>query len=361
MNGSPSATLDAGPIGRTGDETFRQLQPFRPSASTLAVMDEVIHALKAAGEPTRLRILVTLDRSELTVSELCRILGQSQPRVSRHLKLLCEAGLLVRQAEGANAYYRRARTPLAEKFFAGLLPLVDDEDPAALHDRHRLAQVRADRAELAARSAEKVAAEEEHIRHRRVPVEAVDAAMLEIAADLPTTTLIDVGTGTGRVLQLFGPQVESGVGVELSKEMLNLARTRLEDQGLTNCSVRHGNAYDLGAGVAPADLVVLHHVLRFLDEPATAVAQAAETVRPGGGLLIVDFAPHYLVELQESHGHRRLGFADGEIGAWCEAAGLAEVSIRHLTPSPAETEITPEERLTVTIWLARSGSTPTRH
>ena len=315
-------------------------------------MERLIHAMKAAGEPTRLRILLVLERSELTVTEMCRILGQSQPRVSRHLKLLCDAGLLIRHAEGTNAFYRHAPEPYARQFLAALRPLVDLDAAAVQGDQHELARVRADRSELAARSLAKITRESELLEGRKVTADAVEAAMLAAVGDEAIDTLLDVGTGTGRVLELFAPRIAAGVGIELSREMLNLARTRLDAAGLDHCTVRSGNAYSLDIAAGSIDLAVLHHVLHYLDEPARALEQAARTVAATGQLLIVDYVAHKLEELRTFHAHRRLGFTDAEILDWCEAAGMVVVATEHLDP-PDDLALPDDELLTVSVWVAR--------
>lgn len=315
-------------------------------------MDALIQAMKAAGEPTRLRILLVLERSELTVSEICQILGQSQPRISRHLKLLCDAGLLIRHAEGTNAFYRHAPEPFARRFLSAVRPLADLEATTVVHDQQQLAQVRASRAELAVRSFEKIALESALIEGRKVGTDEVERAMVELAHDQPIDTLLDIGTGTGRVLELFAPRISEGVGIELSREMLNLARTRLDAEGLTHCSVQAGNAYSLDIAGETIDLAVLHHVLHFLDEPARAIEQAAQTLEPEGRLLIVDFASHKTEELRADHGHRRLGFTDREVTDWCETAGLTVTTVSHLTPPPQGVVADDDDSLVVTIWLA---------
>ena len=318
-------------------------------------MEWLIQAMKAAGEPTRLRILLVLDRSELTVSEICRILGQSQPRVSRHLKLLCDAGLLSRHAEGTNAFYRHAPEPVARQFLAAVRPLVDLDATVVQADQQELASVRAERSELAARSLEKITRESELLEDRKVSTPTVEAAMLQAVGDEPIETLLDIGTGTGRVLELFADRISAGIGIELSREMLNLARTRLDAAGLGHCSVRSGNAYSLDIPAGSIDLAVLHHVLHYLDEPARALDQAARTVGHHGRLLIVDFTAHEFEELRSHHAHRRLGFRDGEIHEWCDAAGMSVVATEHLEP-PNGLGLPVDERLTVAVWVAR----PTR-
>ncbi|MEL7156302.1 MAG: metalloregulator ArsR/SmtB family transcription factor [Actinomycetota bacterium] len=310
-------------------------------------MEQLIQAMKAAGEPTRLRILMVLHRSELTVSELCRILGQSQPRVSRHLKLLCEAGLLHRQAEGTSAYYRYADSLWAQTFLGSIRPLTDLDSQQLVADRRQLDIIRAERAELAARSERKVALEEALLIDRRVSKHRVEEVMLDAVEGKRIGSLLDIGTGTGRVLQLFAPHIESGLGIELSREMLNLARTTLDADGYEHCAVRHGNAYNLDVADGSVDLAVLHHVLHFLDEPSRAIDEAARKIDGGGQLLIVDFAPHGESALQLDHGHRRLGFADDDVASWCRAAGLVDVDVTHLAPPMSD-----PPGLTVTVWRA---------
>ncbi len=314
-------------------------------------MDELIQAMKAAGEPTRLRILVALDRSELTVTELCRILGQSQPRVSRHLKLLCDAGLLSRQAEGTSAYYRHARSPFAHQFLSSVKAQIEADDPTVERDQQQLALIRAQRAELAARSFEKIAQEEELLQDQHVPAAEVEATMLDLVGPAPIKRLLDIGTGTGRVLELFAPNIGAGIGVELSREMLNLARTKLDARHLDHCSVRHSNAYNLDVEVGSISLAVLHHVLHFLEEPARAIEQAVQTLGPDGRLLIVDLGPHLIEALRADHGHRRLGFADEEVMEWCQTAGLAKVEVFHLDLAESD-----PPGLTITLWLATQRS-----
>jgi ArsR family transcriptional regulator len=322
-------------------------------------MDELLQALKAAGEPTRLRILLLLDRTELTVTELCRILGQSQPRVSRHLRLLCDAGLLIRHSDGTHAYFRHSRSDLAARFLASLPPQCDTDNPVLVNDRRRLSEVRADRAELAARSEAKMTAEAEVLGPHTVSTPEVDREILRLIGSSPIDRLLDIGTGSGRMLELLAPRIETGVGVEISREMLNLARTRLEANRLGHCSVQRGNAYyldavDLDVGMGEVDLAVLHHVLHFLEEPALVVEQAVQALAPGGRLLVVDFAPHGLAVLRDDHGHRHLGFAGHEVTGWCEAAGLEAVRLTHLHPvtDGYGQDPTVADRLTVSLWLA---------
>jgi len=309
---------------------------------------DLLEALRAAGEPTRLRIIAVLDACELTVSELCRVLGQSQPRVSRHLRLLCDAGLLERHTEGTSAFYRLTGTGVGHQLVGSIQPLLDRADPSLQRDMARLASIRSERATAAANYFESVASRWDAIRNLHVADEHVERALLDAVGDRPIDRLLDIGTGTGRILELFADRIGTGVGIDLSREMLNVARSRLDEQRLTNCSVRQGNVYDLEVEPGSVDLAVLHHVLHFLDDPGAATMQAARTLHPDGALLIVDFAAHTRDQLRTEFAHRRLGFTDEQITAWCHAAGLPAVSSTHLAHTPPGDE----EPLVVTLWTA---------
>lgn len=325
-----------------------------PARSTVGGVDELIQAMKAAGEPTRLRILAVLQRNELTVNELCGVLGQSQPRVSRHLKLLCEAGLLVRHAEGTSAFYRPAPTGLGRELFRSIRHLIDESDPVLDRDLDRLAGVRAERAANAAAYFESIAADWDDLRELHVADTVVEQAMVDAASSAPIGRLLDIGTGTARVLEVFADRIDDGVGIDLSREMLNLARTRLDQKGLTHCTVRHGNVYDLDIMDASIDVAVLHHVLHFLDDPAEVIRRASRTLRPGGRLLVVDFGPHEVESLRSDFAHRRLGFSDDEMRGWSEDAGLDVTNITHFSPERDD-----ESGLTVTLWVATRHLAPT--
>jgi len=313
-------------------------------------MERILQALKASAEPTRLRILVTLSQIELTVSELCQVLAQSQPRVSRHLKMLCDADLLERRAEGTSAFYRLTTEGDARVLADSILGLADQDDPQLSRDAVRLAAVRSERAAAAAAYFEAVAADWDRLRSHHVADADVEQAMLSAAGDAPVEELIDIGTGTGRILEIFATRVKRGLGIDLSREMLNVARSRLDERGVTNCGVQHGDAYDLDVEPGRFDIAVLHHVLHFLDDPETAIAEAARTLRPGGRLIVVDFAPHELELLRTEFSHHRLGFSDPEITRWCELAGLTSVRVTHLAP---EADSGPgAEPLIVGVWVA---------
>jgi len=310
-------------------------------------MEELLTGLRAAGEPTRLRLLAILARSELTVTELTQILRQSQPRVSRHLKLMCEAGLLDRFREGSWVFYRRAQAGAGARLATLLTGLVPTGDPTLARDFERLEAVRIGRAEKAAAFFRANAEQWNRIRSLYVPEAKVEEALLDLGARQGIGALVDLGTGTGRILELVGARAQTGIGIDLSPEMLGFARAHLEQAGIEHCSVRQGDLYDLPLQDETADLVTLHQVLHYLDDPAAAVAEAARVLKPGGRLLIADFAPHELDFLREEQAHRRLGFAEGEVKGWLAEAGLDVKDVRELPPEGGEAA-----KLTVVIYAA---------
>ncbi|HTS41573.1 MAG TPA: metalloregulator ArsR/SmtB family transcription factor [Xanthobacteraceae bacterium] len=305
-------------------------------------------ALKAAGEATRLRVLVLLSEAELTVSDLKQILRQSQPRISRHLRLLVEAGLIERFREGSWAFFRLAERGGAAELAHALISRFDPADPILTRDRERLAAVRAARAAAAQDYFRAHAAEWDRIRKLHVADAAVEAAISDALAERPFRNLLDLGTGTGRILELFGPKIERGLGIDLSLDMLALARARIERAGLKHCSVRQGDIYDLALPANSFDAVIIHQVLHYLDDGARAIREAARVLEPAGRLLVVDFAPHDLEFLRDEHAHRRLGFASETVAQWMTAAGLELTMHRSLPPEPGS-----EGKIAVSLWLGR--------
>ena len=308
-------------------------------------MEQAIAALRAVGEPTRLRIVALLQRGELAVSELVQILSQSQPRVSRHLKLLADAHIVERQPEGAWVFYRLAeRGDGVRAIVRAAIDAVSADDMALHRDLDRLAAVKDARAAAAASYFRSVASDWDDLRLLHLPNEDVETAMREAAGAGPFNLLVDAGTGTGRILQVFADRIRRGVGVDLSHEMLKVARHNLDQAGLRDCTVRQGDLYHLPFDDGAADLATIHMVLHFLDRPEAAVAEAGRILRSGGRLLIVDFASHDLEFLRIDHAHRRLGFADEEVTRWAEQAGLDLAAPRELHSQAGG--------LTVKIWLA---------
>ena len=308
--------------------------------------DALLDALEAAGEVTRLRLLGLLSEAELTVSELVGILGQSQPRISRHLKLLVDAGLAERHREGAWAFFRLAETGGA--LARDLLARVPADDPTLSSDRARLAVAREVRRKQAAAYFAEKAAQWDRIRAMHAPDAQVEAAILDLVGDAPVQALLDLGAGTGRMLELLAPRAVRAVGVDLSPDMLNLARARVDESGLRNVQLRQGDVYAPPVEHGAYDLVVVHQVLHFLDDPGRALREAAGLMRPGGRLIVVDFAAHEEESLREHFAHRRLGFGGEEIAQLMKEAGLEVVETRRISPAARDAG-----KLTVVVWLAR--------
>jgi SAM-dependent methyltransferase/DNA-binding transcriptional ArsR family regulator len=308
----------------------------------------LLGALGAAGEETRLRLLLLLCEAELTVSELVTILGQSQPRISRHLKLLAEAGLVVRHREGSWAFFLAAPGGPAGEVARAVAAWLDPHDPVLVSDRARLAEVRRGRDAQAARYFAAQAPNWDKIRALHVPEERVETALHEVIGTAPIHALLDLGTGTGRMLELLAPLAERAVGIDQSPAMLAVARARLERARLRNVQLRQGDIYAVPVERNGYDLIVLHQVLHYLDDPGRALREAARVLRPGGRLLVVDFAPHTEEALRESHAHRRLGFGRDEIATYLTDASLDLTDHRDLPPLPGE-----GGKLTVSLWLGR--------
>ena len=315
--------------------------------------DQAIEVLRAAGEPSRLRILALLSHDELAVLELCKVLDQSQPRVSRHLKLLAEARLVERFPDGAWVFYRLVAGGEVRRLADEVLRTVDASDPILVRDVERLQAVRAERSAEAGEYFARNAARWDEIRSLYVSETAVEAAILEAAGSGPFKKLVDLGSGTGRMLTLLGPHADSAVGLDLSQQMLNIARNHVAEAGLERFELRHGDIFGTRLPDYSADLVVVHQVLHYLADPAAAVREAARLVGEGGRLLIVDFAPHALEFLREQHQHRRLGFAEPEMARWLGEAGLSNIRVTDLPPSRSD-------GLTVKIWVAERGRQPQR-
>lgn len=316
-------------------------------AGSLA-FDTMHNALRAVAEGTRLRILALLAEAELTVSDLTEILRQSQPRISRHLKLLAEAGLIERHREGAWAFFHLANHGDSAVIARMLVERLDINDPTIARDRERLTAVREARAEAAQSYFREHAAEWDRLRKLHAADDAVEQAIQKALGDKPFRSLLDLGTGTGRMLELFGPQVERGLGIDMSLDMLLLARARLERAGLRHCSVRQGDIYDLSVPRDSFDVVIIHQVLHYLDDGARAIKEASRALVPGGRLLVIDFAPHDLEFLREEHAHRRLGFAPEIVSQWLAAADLDVTLQRNIAPDKDS-----DGKVAVSLWLAR--------
>ena len=306
-------------------------------------MSKAPEIFRSLGDPTRLRITALLRLMELSVGELAQVLGQSQPRVSRHVKILIDAGLVERRKEGSWVFLTLADAARVEPLFALLdrWAALDGEDPWTVADAARLAAVRADRAASAELYFASHAKDWDELRSLHIAESEVEAAIARALGESEIGRLVDIGTGTGRMIALFGRDASHALGVDRSPEMLRLARVKLAEAGLSSAELRQGDMYALPLPSASADTVILHQVLHYAQQPAAAVAEAARLLGSGGRLLIVDFAPHEREELRSRDAHARLGFADDIMLKYLESAGLDGRVVEHLEGG----------ELTVTIWI----------
>jgi ArsR family transcriptional regulator len=305
---------------------------------------DLVEVLRAAGETTRLRLLALLADGEQSVKDLTEILGQSQPRVSRHLKLLADAGLVDRNAEGAWAYYRLADHGAGGDLARWLVGRLSADDPDRSRDRLRLETVRSNQQMQAAEYFAKVADSWDLLRALHVSEEAVEAAILAAVGERVVDLLIDLGTGTGRMLELLRGHYRRGIGVDASREMIAVARAKLAASAVNHAQVRLGDISDLDGTAGKADLIVIHQVLHYFDDPGRVLLQARRALKPGGEMLIIDFAPHNLEFLRSHHAHRRLGLAEAQMAAWARTAGLNVAGFSSFPPTNTA------EGLTVCLW-----------
>jgi ArsR family transcriptional regulator len=302
-------------------------------------MEPLLAALRAAAEATRLRLLALAARGPFCVMEFSEILGQSQPRLSRHLRLLCEAGLLERGREGANVWF--ALPPpasVAGGLVRGLLERLPGDDPVIAADRRQAARVLAERARAASESFQRTGADWDEMRALNLPARAVERALLDLLPPAAIGRMLDIGTGTGALLELLAPRISSGIGVDASRAMLALARARLGRPELEHCSVRQADMYRLPLQDGSFDLVVLQMVLHYAEDPAAALAEAARVLRPGGRLVVVDLAPHADPEPMTRLAHRWPGFSDGRMLALLAGAGLT-IHAGQTVPGPLDVRI----------------------
>src|SRR5512139_972534 len=294
-------------------------------------MSKPVDTFRALADPTRLRILLLLRVMELSVGELAQVLGQSQPRVSRHIKILIDAGLATRRREGSWVFLSPAEPERIDPLFAALdaWAALDGEDPWAVADKARLAAVSADRAAAAEEYFARHASHWDELRSLHVGEDEVEAAIVRALGDKPLGRLLDIGTGTGRMIELLGPEADKALGIDRSPEMLRMARAKVAATGLP-AELRQGDMYALPLPEHSADTIVIHQVLHYAQQPPAAIAEAARVLAPGGRLLIADFAPHDREELRDRDAHARLGFADEAMLKWLDAAGLKGRVAEHL-------------------------------
>lgn len=309
------------------------------------VIEDIFRAL---ADPTRLRIARLLGAMELAVGELAQVLGQSQPRVSRHVGILCDAGLAERRREGSWVFLRQSE---AREGLVGavqqLLALAEAEEPGFAAqceaDRRKLAAIREARAAAAELYFARHAGEWDELRALHSPDAEVEARLLDALGEAPLGTLLDIGTGTGRMAELFAPHAARIVALDKSLEMLRVARAKLQHLPASQIELVQGDFVDLPFAAAGFDTVILHQVLHFATDPARVLGEAARVLKAGGRIAIVDFASHDREELRTRHQHVRLGFSDRQMAALLRAAGFS-------APAPIALA---GASLVVKIWVAR--------
>ena len=309
-------------------------------------MEKLATALKALGHPERLRIAALLSRGELTVSELTQILDLSQPRITQYIKTLEAADIIQRLKEGSWVFSRLAsRDPDIGAVVKTAMAAISENDADISADRRRLNAVREKRAEAANAFFDSVAGDKENLSAEYLPRGDIETQMLDIVGTGPFNYMVDLGTGTGRILKVFADHVKRGSGIDRNHDMLKVARHNLEKPGFRHLSVRSGNLTSTPLDTAAADLVTLHQVLHFLDDPSEAISEASRLLQNDGQLLIVDFATHEREEFRNTYAHRRLGFESAEIKTWLGQHGLTLTDERKVKPDDAAPP--------VMLWLAQ--------
>ncbi len=316
----------------------------------MAGFEQIVGLLKAAGETTRLRLLAVLAEGELSVKDITEIVGQSQPRVSRHLKLLADAGLVSRHAEGAWAYYRLAEGGEPGQLARWLADHIDAADPLLIADKRALQRVRLEQEAAAAAFFAGVAESWDRLRGLHVPEAAIEQQILDVVGDRKLSLVLDLGTGTGRMLELLADRYTRGLGIDSSREMLGVARAKLTAAGITHAQVRLGDISAMEPGGEPADLIIFHQVLHYFDDPGRIISPARRALSPHGRMLVVDFAPHRLEFLRDEQAHRRLGISSDQMSGWADACGLASSEIKQFPSDNGK------EGLTVCLWQLQPAS-----
>ncbi len=311
----------------------------------------LVKALRAAGEDTRLRLLHLLGHGELNVKDLTVVLRQSQPRISRHLKLLDEAGLVHRYREGSWVYCRLADRGRMSMICETILEQLDCCDQALASDLARLEALKSARAGEAERFFNAVADQWDKVRSLYISDIEVESAILRLVGDEQFCTMLDLGTGTGRMLELFADQIEQGIGIDISHTMLSHARTRLSSAGVGKCQLRHGDITNLSQERESVDLVMLHQVAHYFDDPSPVFGEVVRVLKPGGRFVMVDFSSHTVEFLREEYAHRRLGFSRDQVVGWFNESGLQLVDATDLNPAGGAKK----SGLTVSIWIGELG------
>ena len=304
-------------------------------------------ALKTLGHPERLRILALLSRGELTVSELVQILNLSQPRVTQYIKSLETAGIIERLKEGSWVFSRiRRGNEAISALVATTLATLPAHDPILTADLRRLEDVRAERSVAAEAFFANVANDTGTLGDEYIPKANIESMLRKMAGKGPFEYMVDLGTGTGRMLEVFADRVTRGSGIDNNVHMLKVARHKLAKNNYNHIRVRQGDLNSTPLESELADLVTLHQVLHYLDDPQSAIIEAARLLTRNGIILIADFETHDQDEFRYEYAHRRLGFDDNDIEDWLAGAGLSLTRV--------ETIKTQSSRPNVKIWLGET-------
>ncbi len=321
--------------------------------SSTLTKDALLNALKAASDDTRLRLLVLLSQTEKNVKDLTEILGQSQPRLSRHLKLLTNANLIERFQEGSWVYYRLARGGPNATLIQEIIKTANLTDAPFANDQKAAEKLIAKRAQEAQTYFQTHAKDWDQIRKLYVKEEKVEQAMQSLLGKGPIDMLLDLGTGTGRILELFASQFKTGIGIDINNEMLRHARARLGRLNINSCELRQGDITNLKLKNACAETIIMHQILHFFAEPRDVCKEAARLLKPGGKLMIVDFSAHNNEQLRTNFAHQRLGFSENQIWNFLKAVGLKTLKFQQLSNTqPTKQTTTNKNALNVSLWLA---------
>lgn len=314
----------------------------------MPTLNQTLSALKAAGEETRLRILILLTYGELSVSDITDILGQSQPRISRHLKLLMEAGIVERLREGSWAFFRFSNKQPLISLLHTFLNSIDRTDPLIERDRERFNDAREQRSRLSQEYFSKIASEWDRLRPFQVSEKDVEEIILSCVQNKRIGNFLDLGTGTGKMIELMAPLASSLSGLDSSHAMLGVARANLLKSGISGVDLRQGDIYAPPFPPQSYDLITIHQVLHYLDDPSRALREAARLLKPSGKLIIIDFAPHTNELLRKKHKHFWPGFSHDQMKNWLQENSLSCLTVKDLPPDREH-----KNPLTVTIWLAQ--------
>lgn len=285
--------------------------------------DSVINLLRAAGEATRLRIVALLTNGEMVAQEITAILGQSQPRVSNHLKQLHEAGLIEKRSEGSWVFHKLSDAESPKRITNLVLEMLGTFNHQIELDKRKFFEIRQKREEQAKSYFEKVAPEWETLRALHQPEKGVEEALLNLIKGEKFNLHLDLGAGLGSILECLQPYCVQSEGIDRSHQMLAIARFRTEKYD-GKIRLRHGDILHLPHLDQSADLVSIHQVLHYLDDPMAAIKEASRVLKTNGVLLIAEFAPHKNEELRTDFGHKRLGLAPQDIVTWCKNNGFEE-------------------------------------